>query len=144
MFEAAKITKRGVCAGEIKIPVYLRDSIAALWDWPLKYSVSGHAKVKSRICTFEIIDTKNPNSKISDTNVKLFQREDESSFSIHSKELELLDIQEKDIIRLIKTQGVSDTSYTCEIVRTDAKEYAIWEQFCTSEMKNSKRKYGIM
>lgn len=144
MFEASKITKRGVCAGEIKIPIYLRDSIASFWDWPTKYSIVGHAKIKSRICTFDIIDTAIPNKKTKDTNVKLFQREDESSFSIHSKELEMLNISENDIIRLIKIQDVDDTYYTCEIVRTDSKEYAIWEQFCTSEMKNSKRKYGIM
>ena len=144
MFEASKITKRGVCAGEIKIPVYLRDLIANFWDWPTKFSVVGHSKIKSRICTFDIIDTANPDNKIKDANVKLFQREDESSFSIHSKELELLDIAENDIIRLIKTQDVSDTYYTCEIVRVGSKEYSIWEQFCTSEMKNSKRKYGIM
>jgi len=144
MFEAAKITKRGVCAGEIKIPVYLRDLIANFWDWPLKYSVTGHAKIKSRICTFDIIDTASPDIKIKDTAVKLFQREDESSFSIHSKELEALNIAENDLIRLIKTQDVTDTYYTCEIVRADSKEYTIWEQFCTNEMKNSKRKYGIM
>lgn len=144
MFEAAKITKRGICAGEIKIPVYLRDLIANFWDWPQKYTVTGHSKIKSRICTFDIIDTATPDKKVKDINVKLFQREDESSFSIHSKHLETLNIEENDIIRLIKTQDVNDTYYTCEIVRIGSKEYDIWEQFCTSEMKNSKRKYGIM
>ena len=145
MFEVSKVTKKGVCAGEIKIPVYLRDSIALFWDWPTKYNLNGeHSKIKSRLCKFVIIDTNNPNKKITDKSVKLFQREDESSFSIHSSELEKLDLGENDIIRLIKTQEADDSFYTCEVVRTDSKEYAIWEQFCTQEMKNSKRKYGIM
>ena len=38
----------------------------------------------------------------------------------------------------------NDAYYTCEVIRKDAKEYPIWEQFCTQNFKSSTRKYGIM
>lgn len=145
MFNAPKITHKGICAGEIKVPTYIRDLISEFWGWPKSYEVvGGHAKIKSRICTFKIVDTMNPDSTLEDTKVKMFQRFDESSFTIHSSALESLNIEENDIIRLIKVSTESDCYYSCEVVRKEAKEYPIWEQFCTENFKNSSRKYGIM
>lgn len=145
MFEAPKITHKGVCAGEIKIPTYIRDLIADFWEWPETYEiVGGQAKIKSRICTFKIIDTINPEQNLEDNKTKLFQRVDESSFTLYSSVLETLNIEENDIIRLIKVSSETDNYYTCEVVRKDAKEYPIWEQFCTQNFRNSTRKYGIM
>lgn len=145
MFESPKITHKGACAEEIKIPIYIRDLLPEFWEWPESYEVTGNqAKIKSRICTFEIIDTMEPENIIEDKAAKLFQRVDESSFSIYSSELKKLDIEENDIIRLIKVSSENDSYYTCEIIRKTAKEYQIWEQFCTQNFKNSSRKYGIM
>lgn len=142
MFESPKITHKGACAEEIKIPIYIRDLLPEFWGWPESYEVTGNqAKIKSRICTFKIIDTMDPENIVEDKAAKLFQRVDESSFSIYSYELKKLDIEENDIIRLIKE---NDSCYTCEIIRKNAKEYQIWEQFCTQNFKNSSRKYGIM
>jgi len=145
MFEAPKITHKGVCAGEIKVPTYIRDLIPEFWGWPEDYEVvGGQAKIKSRICTFNIIDTINPEVTLKDEKTKLFQRIDESSFTIYSSVLEELNIEENDIIRLIKVSTEEDCYYTCELIRKDAKEYPIWEQFCTQNFKSSTRKYGIM
>lgn len=145
MFEAPKITHKGVCAGEIKIPTYIRDLIAEFWGWPETYEfVGGQAKIKSKICTFKIIDTFQPESTLEDEKTKLFQRVDESSFTIYSSVLESLNIEENDIIRLIKVSTEQDYYYTCEIIRKEAQEYPIWEQFCTQNFKSSSRKYGIM
>jgi hypothetical protein len=85
-----------------------------------------------------------PEKNLEDNNVKLFQRIDESSFSIYSETLENLNICENDIIRLIKVSTEDDAYYTCEIIRKDAKEYPIWEQFCTQNFRSSSRKFGIM
>ena len=145
MFESPKITHKGVCAGEIKIPTYIRDLIADFWGWPKDYEIiGGQAKIKSKVCTFKIVDTKEPENHLEDDRTKLFQRVDESSFTIYSSVLEKLDISENDIIRLIKVSTENEAYYTCEIIRQDAKEYPIWEQFCTQNFKNSTRKYGIM
>lgn len=145
MFQAPKITTKGVCAGEIKIPLYIRDLIAKFWGWPNEYLLTNtHAKIKSKFCTFKIVDTITPEQTLEDNNVKLFQRVDESSFSIYSETLEKLDIAENDIIRIIKVSTEDDSYYTCEIIRKDAKEYPIWEQFCTENFRSSSRKFGIM
>jgi len=144
MLQLPKITKKGASAGEIKIPSYLRDLIPAFWGWPKEYSVKQNSGEKARICMFKIIDTINADEVITDEQVKLFQREGENSFSILSEKLIEMDLQENDIVRFIKTQSVTGSYFTCEIVRTTANEYPIWEQFCTSLLKGSKRKYGMM
>ena len=145
MFEAPKITHKGVCSGEIKIPTYIRDLISDFWGWPDDYDfVGGQAKIKSKVCTFKIVDTIEPDNILEDDKAKLFQRVDESSFTIYSSVLEGLNIEENDIIRLIKVSTENDAYYTCEIIRKNAKEYPIWEQFCTQDFRNSTRKYGIM
>ena len=144
MLQLPKITKKGMSAGEIKFPSYLRDLIPAFWGWPKEYSVKKNTNEKSRICTFKIIDTVNADNIILDEQVKLFQREGENSFSILSEKLIELDLHENDIIRLIKTQSAGGSYFTCEIIRTNANEYPIWEQFCTNVLKGSKRKYGMM
>lgn len=144
MLQLPKITQKGASAGEIKIPSYLRDLIPAFWGWPKEYSVKKNSVEKARICTFKIIDTTAADTVIIDENVKLFQREGENSFSILSEELLKLSLHENDIIRLIKTESADGSYFTCELIKTDADEYPIWEQFCTSFLKGSKRKYGMM
>lgn len=144
MLELPKIAKKGTSSGEIKIPIYLRDLIPAFWGWPKEYSLDKNTSTKLRKCTFKIIDTNNLENVITDENVKLFQKESENSFSILSEELINLDLQENDIMRLIKTQSENGTYFTCEIIRQTADEYPIWEQFCTNYLKGSKRKYGMM
>ncbi|MBE5813462.1 MAG: hypothetical protein E7314_07480 [Clostridiales bacterium] len=144
MIELPKITKKGESAGEIKIPTYLRDLIPGFWGWPKEYSLDKNSLRKLRTCTFKIIDTKNVDSNITDNNVSLFQKEGENSFVILSSELIKLDLEENDIMRLIKTESADGYYYTCEIIRKNANEYPIWEQFCTTPLKGSKRKYGMM
>lgn len=131
-------------AGEIKIPTYVRDLIPEFWGWPTEYSTEKISGEKLKICKFEIIDTKNPNTTITDDNAKLFQRDGESIFIILSEKLQSMELSENDIVRFIKTQSQDGNYYTCEVVKTDAKEYPIWEQFCTNTLKGSKRKYGLM
>jgi len=144
MLQIPKISKKGTSAGEIKIPSYLRDLIPAFWGWPKEYSVKKDSAEKSKICTFKIVDTSDANTIITDENVKLFQKEGENSFSILSEKLIELDLQENDILRFIKTQCETGYYFTCEVVRSSATEYPIWEQFCTNLLKGSKRKYGMM
>lgn len=123
--------------GEIKLPTYIRDLIPEFWGWPKEYSENN-----SRNCTLEIIDTKEPDVTITDNSAKLFQKD--NLFIIQSEKLLSMELLENDIIRFIKTESVSGTYYNCEVVRTDAKEYPIWEQFCTNTVRGSKRKYGLM
>lgn len=140
MIHANKIAQRGTYTGEIKIPSYLRDSFDKFWNWPTKYTLqSGEIASKVYTCTFKIIDVLNSRDEIVDENVSLIQREGETSFSIISDVLKSMKIEEFDILRFIK----ENDGYTCEIIRKDAPEYRIWDEFCSHSMKGSKRKYGI-
>lgn len=144
MFQLPKISGKGIFAGEIKIPVYLRDLIPGFWEWPKEYKLEKNSVEKCRLCKFDIVDTQVPNNCITEENVKLFQREGEKYFTIHSETLSNMNLTENDIVRFIKNQSKSASYYTCEIIRQDADEYPIWEQFCTHLLKGSKRKYGVM
>lgn len=144
MFQAPKITKKGVNAGEVKIPTYLRDLIPQFWGWPKDYKIDKTNSEKYQNCILKIVDTQNPNDILTDNNAKLFQREGENSFNVYSKVLSEMNINENDILRFIKTQSENGYYFCCEIVRQEAKEYPIWDQFCTTALKSSKRRYGMM
>lgn len=140
MIHANKITQKGAYAGEVKIPSYLRDSFDKFWNWPSKYALqTGEINSKVYTCTFKIIDVLNSRDEIIDEKVSLIQREGETSFSIASDILKQLKIEEFDILRFIK----ENDGYTCEIIRKDAPEYRIWDEFCSHSLRGSKRKYGI-
>ena len=144
MIQAPKITKKGVNAGEIKIPTYLRDLIPHFWGWPKDYKIDKANAEKYQNCILKIVDTQNPNDVLTDNDAKLFQREGENNFNVYSKVLNDMNINENDILRFIKTQSENGYYFCCEIVRQDAKEYPIWDQFCTTTLKSSKRRYGMM
>ena len=59
---------------------------------------------------------------------------------IASKKFSKIDIQDGDIMRLIK---VSDGNYRCEIIKQNTNEHSIWEGFCTSTIKGTSKKFGI-
>lgn len=144
MIQAPKITKKGANAGEIKIPTYLRDLIPHFWGWPKDYKIDKENAEKYQNCILKIVDTKNPNDIITDSSAKLFQREGENNFNVYSKVLSEMNIEENDILRFIKTQSADGYYFCCEVVRQDAQEYPIWDQFCTTTLKSSKRRYGMM
>jgi len=144
MVQAPKITKKGANAGEIKIPTYLRDLIPYFWGWPKDYKIDKVNAEKYQNCILKIVDTKKPNDVITDNDAKLFQREGENNFNVYSKVLSDMNIEENDILRFIKTQSESGYYFCCEVVRQDAQEYPIWDQFCTTQLKSSKRRYGMM
>jgi len=144
MIQAPKITKKGANAGEIKIPTYLRDLIPHFWGWPKDYKINKENAEKYQNCILKIVDTKNPNEVITDSTAKLFQREGENNFNVYSKILNEMNIEENDILRFIKTQSAEGYYFCCEVVRQDAQEYPIWDQFCTTTLKSSKRRYGMM
>lgn len=144
MIQAPKITKKGASAGEIKIPTYLRDLIPYFWGWPKDYKIDKVNSEKYQNCILKIVDTQNPNDVLTDKDAKLFQREGENNFNIYSKVLNDMNINENDILRFIKTQSADGYYFCCEIVRQEAKEYPIWDQFCTTTLKSSKRRYGMM
>ena len=61
--------------------------------------------------------------------------------SIKSEVLNDLNVQDGDIMRLIKKE---DGKYRCEIIKQDTNEFVIWQNFCTNQIKGSTKKFGAI
>ena len=62
-------------------------------------------------------------------------------FSISSPKLSELNIEENDVIRIIK---IDNEKYKIEIIRNSTDEYNVWERYCTNTIKGTKRRFGII
>lgn len=142
IIQTNKVVKTGVTSGEIKIPNYISENMHKFLDYPELFHVVADAKGKYKdtaVVKFKIYDNKSKKENLIDENVKIYQTEKYTA--INSDELRDLDIDEEDIIRLIK-DGKGE--YTCEIIRKDTAECQVWEGFCTAKMKGTSRKFGIV
>lgn len=139
IMQVNKIALSGVTAGEIKIPSYMAEKMMKFLDYPSNFHMEadekGRLKDTAKVI-FDILDGRN-NEK--DEDVKMYQTD--KYVAVVSKKIADLNIEEGDIIRLIKNEL---GKYTCEIIRKDNQEYNIWENFCTEKIKGSSRKFGIM
>lgn len=142
IFEIDKISKRGASKNQIKVPSNTRDLTSKLWGYPEGYKVEevDGKRLKTRIANIKIEDVSTKD--VFEDKCTFTQIENESVFSISSEKLVSLDIQENDIIRIIKLNNV-DVNYKFEIIRQSSNEYGIWQQFCKYPMKGSKKHFGI-
>ncbi len=62
-------------------------------------------------------------------------------FSISSPKLSEVNIEENDVIRIIK---IDNEKYKIEIIRNNTDEYNVWERYCTNTIKGTKRRFGII
>lgn len=62
-------------------------------------------------------------------------------FSISSPKLSEVNIEENDVIRIIK---IDNEKYKIEIIRNSTDEYNVWERYCTNTIKGTKRRFGII
>ncbi len=61
--------------------------------------------------------------------------------SISSPKLSEVNIEENDVIRIIK---IDNEKYKIEIIRNSTDEYNVWERYCTNTIKGTKRRFGII
>ena len=61
--------------------------------------------------------------------------------SISSPKLSEVNIEENDVIRIIK---IDNEKYKIEIIRNNTDEYNVWERYCTNTIKGTKRRFGII
>lgn len=128
IIEAGKIAKTGADEGKIRLP----KSLATLVEKFLNTSENEDKDIE-----VEILDNKN-GEKYSD--IAKFANNGKG-ISIYSKVIERLDLDEIDIVRILKSDGAK---YSIEIIRKDTTEYAIWERYCVNNLKGTSRRYGII
>ena len=139
VFELNKIIEKGVGEGEIRVPHYLYENMINFFGDNYKIVTDDNGKERlANVVKLNILDV-STNEKITDDNV--FMYDNGKSFAIKSKMFKSLKPREGDIVRFIK---ISENEFEVELIRSDVKEYNVWENFCKYTMKNSKRKFGIM
>lgn len=140
VFEINKILDKGLGEAEIKIPSYLYQNMQDFFGVESSFEKFSDDKGKERFgkkVHLKILDVLN-NSETEDSNAIMFDAG--KYFAIKSNVIKNMQLEENDIIRMIKNED----EFLMEIVRKSANEYAIWEGFCKHTMKNSKRRFGIM
>lgn len=142
IIQTNKIPQTGVTSGEIKIPNYIAENMKKFLDYPENFHVIADSKGKLKdtaIVKFKIYDNKTKTENNIDDDVKIYQTD--KYIAINSNVIKGFDVEEGDIIRLIKEEK---GEYSCEIIRKDTAEYQIWESFCTNKIKGSSRMFGII
>lgn len=142
IIQTNKIAQTGVTSGEIKIPSYIAENMNSFFDYPEMFHVLEDSKGKLKdtaIVKFKIYDNKTKEANLIDENVKIYLTE--KYIAINSEIIKGLDINEGDIIRIIKEEK---GNFSCEVIRQETAEYLVWEGFCTNKIKGTSRKFGIM
>lgn len=127
LIEAGKIANSGADEGKVKIPKMIS---TLLYEF-LEISESAEKEIK-----IEILDNKDGKSyetkAIVSSNVK--------GISIYSKEISKLNLDESDIIRILKE---NENKFKFEIIRKETNEYMVWERYCVNSIRGTARRYGI-
>lgn len=127
LIEAGKIANSGADEGKVKIPKMIS---TLLYEF-LEISESAEKEIE-----IEILDNKDGKSyetkAIVSSNVK--------GISIYSKEISKLNLDESDIIRILKE---NENKFKFEIIRKETNEYMVWERYCVNSIRGTARRYGI-
>lgn len=137
IIEANKIAEKGAYAGLIKIPKSVADKLSAFFDEDKNFKMMDDEYLGADV-EFDIIDNKENKTKKDE---KVAVRTTADGITIKSNEILAMNLQEGDIIRLIKE---SDKFYRCEIIRKDTDEYNIWNGYLIHSIRGQKRRYGII
>lgn len=141
IIEANKIASSGITTGEIKISHVISENMNEFFDYPNSFEIVTDKKGKTRqtsIVKFDIFDN-NSVDNFADDNVLIY--ETERYLAIKSDVLISLNIDEEDIIRIVK---VDNKNYRFEIIRKNSNEYEIWERYLIYKIKGQKRRYGVI
>ena len=136
----SKVTRKGATAGEIKISSTIAINMGKFFGYPSNFHIEQDGKGKLRekkkikLDVFENVS----GEKKYDGDAELIKTE--KNMIIKSQKLAELEINENDIMRLIKQD---DDTYKCEIIKQESTEYNVWQNFCTISIKGTNKKFGI-
>lgn len=137
MIEANKIAEKGPYAGLIRIPKSVADKLNVFFDEDKNFKMMDDEYLGANV-EFDVIDNKENKTR---KDGKVAIRATADGITIKSDEMLAMNLQEGDIIRLIKE---SNKLYRCEIIRKDTDEYNIWSGYLIHSIRGQKRRYGIM
>lgn len=141
MIESNKIIESGSGAGEIKIPKMIVDNAIHFFGGIDAFEITVDEKKSAKnisVVTFDILDNKD-NAQLKDEAVKMILTD--KGISIKSETLKGLNIEEGDILRIIKED---DKHFKCEVIRNGTAEYNVWTGYLINSIRGQKRKFGIL
>ncbi len=126
---------------EIRIPSAITSSLTKFFNYPDFFHMEKDEKDNLRETQDIILQlfVNKDNTEVTDDNAKIIFTA--KTTSIKSDLLKDADIQDSDIMRLIKTDA---SKYRCEIIKKDTNEYEIWQNFCTIQIKGTSKKIGVL
>ena len=130
-----------LASDEIRIPSAITSSLTKFFNYPEFFHMEKDEKdnlKETQDIVLELFVNKD-NTEVTDDNAKIIFTA--KTTSIKSNVLKDADIQDSDIMRLIKTDA---SKYRCEIIKKDTNEYEIWQNFCTIQIKGTSKKIGVL
>ena len=125
---------------EIRIPSSITSNLKVFFNYPDAYHVEEDEKgnmKEARVVELELFE----NTSNFQSNIEAQILFSAKTTSIKTSELEKTSFEDGDIMRLIK---IDAGKYRCEIIKQGTNEYEIWQNFCTTQVKGSSKKFGIL
>ncbi len=130
-----------VVANEIRIPSVITSTLSKFFDYPEFFHMEKDEKdnlKETQDIVLEIFVNDDGSEKTDDKAKVIFTAK---TTSIRTDLFKEVNIQEMDIMRLIKTNS---STYRCEIIKQNTNEYEIWKNFCTIQIKGTSKKIGVL
>lgn len=140
MIPVNRVVKKGVTANEIKLPISITSNMQVFFNYLNSFHMETDAKGKLKEVQkirLEIFENVTKHTIIDEDAIII---QSDKNTILKSDKFAELDIQENDMMRLIKQEN---GTFRCEIIKQESSEYNIWESFCTITTKGTSKKYGI-
>ncbi len=135
------ISKSMLSSKEIKIPSSITSNMFKFFGYPDDFHTvedeKGNIKEAKNILLEMFSNLSNYSAE--DAEATLIQTA--KATSVSSSKIGELEIEEGDILRLIK---IEQNKYRIEIIKQNTNEYEVWNGFCISQVKGSSKKFGII
>ena len=74
----------------------------------------------------------------------MYEYEDSDDFRFYSSRLVSMGADEFDIVRITRCDPDEEAIFQCELARRGSPTHALWEEYCTQPVTNSRRRFGFV
>jgi len=135
--------------GEIRIPIVVRRIDEAFWGWDDEYQVEYRSRgekirqYRTWKPVWRIVDVDAPEQVYQDE-VRIYGYKDRAEYRFYSRRLVLMGADEFDIVRITRCDPEEEATFQCELARRGSPTHALWEEYCTQPITNSRRRFGFV
>jgi hypothetical protein len=135
--------------GEVRIPIVIRRIDEAFWGWDDEYQIEYRSRgerireYRTWKPVWRIVDTDAP-EQVYQEEVRIYGYEDRAEYRFYSRRLVLMGADEFDIVRITRCEPGEEATFQCELARRGSPTHALWEEYCTQPVTNSRRRFGFV